>query len=164
VFDSYKRGCDSGRGAMLLAVANGRVCQGVDLSRHYGRCICILGVPEPQKLNPLLKVKSEFFDLKFQIPKEEFLAFNSMRIASQCFAKFLNSKLDYGIVLLADTRYDRANMRSVLSEWVRDFITKNQVNQTVDDAIEQAKGFFLKVSQVATPKAEAVADGDEIFS
>jgi DNA excision repair protein ERCC-2 len=161
--DSYKRACDTGRGAMLLAIANGRTCEGVDWSGPYGRFIVVLGMPEPQKTNQLLRTRSEYLDLRFQISKEDFLLFNSIRIATQCFARILNSKKDYGIVLLADFRYNRQSARLKMPQWIRDFITKDQSNLSVDDAIEQAKAFYLKVSQVYNAKPEAVAPGDEIL-
>jgi Rad3-related DNA helicase len=148
---------------MLLAIANGRACEGVDWSGPYGRCIVVLGMPEPQKTNQLLKTRSEYLDLRFQISKEDFLLFNSIRIATQCFAKILSSKKDYGIVLLADFRYDRQSARLKMPQWIRDFITKDQSNPSIDDAIEQAKAFYLKVSQVYHPKPEAVTPGDLIL-
>lgn len=35
--DNYKRACDAGRGAVLLAVARGKVSEGIDFKFHYGR-------------------------------------------------------------------------------------------------------------------------------
>jgi DNA excision repair protein ERCC-2 len=36
--DSFKKACDSGRGAIFLSVARGKVAEGIDFDRHYGRC------------------------------------------------------------------------------------------------------------------------------
>jgi len=39
--NSYKRACDVGRGAVFLSVARGKVAEGIDFDRHYGReCCC----------------------------------------------------------------------------------------------------------------------------
>lgn len=35
--NSYKRACDVGRGAVFLSVARGKVAEGIDFDRHYGR-------------------------------------------------------------------------------------------------------------------------------
>ena len=43
--ENYKKACDSGRGAVFLSVARGKVPEGVDFSEHYGRCIIIFGIP-----------------------------------------------------------------------------------------------------------------------
>ena len=43
--DAYKTACDSGRGAVFFSVARGKVAEGVDFDRHYGRAVFIIGVP-----------------------------------------------------------------------------------------------------------------------
>ena len=37
--------CDCGRGAVFLSVARGKVAEGVDFDRHYGRAVVLLGIP-----------------------------------------------------------------------------------------------------------------------
>lgn len=36
--DNFRRACDCGRGAVFLSVARGKVAEGIDFDRHYGRC------------------------------------------------------------------------------------------------------------------------------
>ena len=43
--DNYKRACDCGRGAIFLSVARGKVAEGIDFDRHYGRAVLLFGVP-----------------------------------------------------------------------------------------------------------------------
>jgi DNA excision repair protein ERCC-2 len=83
MMDNYRRACNTARGAMWLGVSNGRAAEGVDFSGPCGRCVILLGLPEPQKTKPLLRTRSEFLDLHFQITKEDFLLFNALRIATQ---------------------------------------------------------------------------------
>jgi DNA excision repair protein ERCC-2 len=35
--DNFRRACDCGRGAVFLSVARGKVAEGIDFDRHYGR-------------------------------------------------------------------------------------------------------------------------------
>lgn len=35
--DNYRRACDHGRGAVFFSVARGKVAEGIDFDRHYGR-------------------------------------------------------------------------------------------------------------------------------
>lgn len=42
---NFQIACDSGRGAVLLSVARGKVSEGVDFGHHYGRCVVVIGVP-----------------------------------------------------------------------------------------------------------------------
>ena len=43
--DNYRRACDCGRGALFLSVARGKVAEGVNFERHYGRCVVLIGIP-----------------------------------------------------------------------------------------------------------------------
>lgn len=36
--DNFRRACDCGRGGMFFSVARGKVAEGIDFDRHYGRC------------------------------------------------------------------------------------------------------------------------------
>ena len=42
-----------GRGAVFLSVARGKVAEGVDFDRHYGRAVLLLGVPFQCALLPV---------------------------------------------------------------------------------------------------------------
>ena len=147
LIDNYKRAIDNGKGGVFFGIVTGFSPDGIDFSGPYGRCCILFGLPEPQKFNSVIKSRAEFLDKKFQISKETFQSFNSMRMASRCFSKVLSSKSDYSIILLADSRYEKENYITNLPSWVRKCITKNQLNQSVDDSVEQAKAFFLKMTQ-----------------
>lgn len=147
IIDNYKRAVENGRGGVFFGVSSGFASGEIDFSGPSGRCVILFGVPEPQKTSSIIKSRSEFLDKQFQISKEIFQIFNSMRIASRCFSKVLSSKNDYALVLLADPRYEKEDYMTSLSSWIRKNISNNSINQSVDDAIEQAKGFYLKMSQ-----------------
>ena len=40
---NYHKACENGRGAVLLAVARGKVSEGIDFDNHLGRCIIMIG-------------------------------------------------------------------------------------------------------------------------
>ena len=151
MIDNHKRACDTGRGSVFFGVTSGRAVNGVDFSGRYGRCCVFFGLPDPQATSPLVNARADFLDLKFQIRKDEFLAFNSVRHTMQCCNKILNSKSDYAITIFADMRYDRPNVGVKLPKWVDKLITKNERNQSVDDAIEQAKRFFMDMTKPRPP-------------
>jgi len=56
-----------------------------------------------------------------------------------------DSKTDYGIVILADSRYNRADKRSKLPPWIVQFIRESSLNLSTDLAMDQMKA-FLKVA------------------
>jgi DNA excision repair protein ERCC-2 len=160
VIDNYKRACDTGRGAVYFGISGGK-SEGVDLSGHWGRCFILMGMPEPQRLDPTVAGRAEFLDCKFQIPKNDFILFNSMRIACSSVSKVLNAKKDYAVLLFADWRYDQANAKANLPQWIRDSIHKDQVDQSVDDAVGQVKLFFIKMSQNYVLGSEAIEDVEQ---
>ncbi|GJR17792.1 Rad3-like DNA-binding helicase protein [Tanacetum coccineum] len=43
--DNYRKACDCGRGAVFFSVARGKVAEGIDFDRHYGRLVIMFGVP-----------------------------------------------------------------------------------------------------------------------
>ncbi|OMP05028.1 Xeroderma pigmentosum group D protein [Corchorus olitorius] len=59
--DNYRRACDCGRGAVFFSVARGKVAEGIDFDRHYGRLVIMFGVPFQYTLSrdKLLNVLAE---------------------------------------------------------------------------------------------------------
>ena len=53
--DNFRRACDCGRGAVFLSVARGKVAEGIDFDRHYGRCVVMFGVPYQYTLSRILR-------------------------------------------------------------------------------------------------------------
>ena len=43
--EHFRKACDCGRGAIMLCVARGKVSEGVDFDRHYGRGVIVYGIP-----------------------------------------------------------------------------------------------------------------------
>ena len=56
----------------------------------------------------------------------------------------IRSKTDYGVVVLADSRYNRTDKRAKLPPWISQFVRENSLNLSTDTAIDQIKS-FLKV-------------------
>ena len=50
-----RRACDCGRGAVFFSVARGKVAEGIDFDRHYGRCVVMFGVPYQYTLSRILR-------------------------------------------------------------------------------------------------------------
>merc|ERR1711937_896431 len=99
--DSFKKACDCGRGAVFFSVARGKVAEGIDFDRHYGRCVVLFGVPFQYTLSRELRARMEFMREHYQIKESEFLNFDAMRQASQCMGRVIRSKRDYGIMVFA---------------------------------------------------------------
>lgn len=59
--------CESGRGAVLLSVARGKVSEGVDFDHHLGRCVLMFGIPYVFTQSRILKARLEYLRDQFQV-------------------------------------------------------------------------------------------------
>lgn len=85
----YLQACDCGRGAILLAVARGKVSEGVDFDHHYGRAVLMFGIPYVYTQSRLLRARLDYLRDQFQIRENDFLTFDAMRHAAQCVGRAL---------------------------------------------------------------------------
>ncbi|EZG56010.1 DNA repair helicase [Gregarina niphandrodes] len=145
--DSYRKCCDNGRGAIFFSVARGKVAEGIDFDRHYGRCVMLFGVPFQYTLSKVLKARLEFMKETYKVPESEFLSFDAMRQAAQCIGRVIRSKTDYGLMVLADYRYGRADKRKKLPEWVLECLDPHHTALSVDVAVQVARDFLIEMSQ-----------------
>lgn len=66
---NYRTACDTGRGAVLLSVARGKVSEGIDFDHNYGRAVIMFGVPYVYTESRILRVKF-YFIIYFERFKE----------------------------------------------------------------------------------------------
>jgi hypothetical protein len=145
--DNFKRACDCGRGAVFLSVARGKVAEGIDFDRHYGRCVILFGIPYQYTLSHVLRARLNFMREKHGIRDNDFLTFDAIRQSAQCMGRIIRSKTDYGVVILADSRYNRADKRSKFPPWITQFIRESNLNLSTDVAIQQIKQFLRVAGQ-----------------
>lgn len=136
---NYVKACDCGRGAILLAVARGKVSEGVDFDHHYGRAVLMLGLPFVYTQSRILKARLDYLRDKFQIRESDFLTFDAMRHAAQCVGRALRGKTDYGIMIFADKRFARKDKRSKLPRWIQDHLTDENCNLSTEEAMQVIK-------------------------
>lgn len=145
--DNYRRACDCGRGAVFLSVARGKVAEGIDFDRHYGRCVILFGIPYQYTLSHTLRARLSFLREKHSIPDNDFLTFDALRQSAQCVGRVIRSKTDYGIVLLADGRYGRADKRTRFPPWIQQFLRDSGVNVSTETALDLIKNFLRQLGQ-----------------
>jgi DNA excision repair protein ERCC-2 len=145
--ENYRRACDSGRGAIFLCVARGKVAEGIDFDRHYGRCVVILGVPFQYTESRVLRARLEFLREHLQIREGDFLTFDAMRQAAQCMGRVIRSKVDYGLMILADRRYNRTQNRSKLPLWIQSHLDEGKVDLSTDMALGIIHEFLVRMAQ-----------------
>lgn len=150
--ETYRTACNNGRGAILLSVARGKVSEGIDFDHQYGRTVIMFGIPYQYTESRILKARLEFLRDNYFIRENDFLTFDAMRHAAQCLGRVLRGKEDYGIMVLADKRFARADKRSKLPKWIQQYIAEGATNLSTDMSVVLAKKFLRAMSQPFTTK------------
>lgn len=143
--ETYRTACENGKGAILLCVARGKVSEGIDFDHHYGRTVLCIGAPFQYTESRILKARLEFLRENYRIKEQDFLSFDAMRHAAQCLGRVLRGKDDYGIMVLADKRFQKK--RNQLPRWIADEITEGQTGLSTDSAVGLAKKFLRNIAQ-----------------
>ena len=143
--ETYRTACANGRGAVMLCVARGKVSEGIDFDHHYGRTVLCIGVPFQYTESRILKARLEFLRETYRIRENDFLSFDAMRHAAQCLGRVLRGKDDYGIMVLADKRFQKR--RGQLPKWIAQAMGDGDMNQSVDMAVSASKRFLRTMAQ-----------------
>lgn len=151
--DNYRRACDCGRGALFLSVARGKVSEGINFDRHYGRAVIMFGVPFQYTLSHVLRARLEYLQTHYQIREQDFLNFDALRQTSQCVGRVIRSKTDYGLMIFADSRYARADKRTKLPKWIQNFMDDGCLNLSTDLAVSQVQTFLRAMGQPVDQEA-----------
>ncbi|XP_046567122.1 LOW QUALITY PROTEIN: general transcription and DNA repair factor IIH helicase subunit XPD-like [Haliotis rubra] len=144
---NYQKACENGRGAVLLSVARGKVSEGIDFDHHFGRAVIMFGVPYVYTQSRILKARLEYLRDQYQIRENDFLTFDAMRHAAQCMGRALRGKTDYGIMVLADKRFARADKRGKLPRWIQEHLNDHFCNLSIDEAVQVSKKFLRMMAQ-----------------
>jgi DNA excision repair protein ERCC-2 len=156
--ETYRTACNNGRGAVLLCVARGKVSEGIDFDHHYGRTVLCIGVPFQYTESRILKARLEFLRETYRIRENDFLSFDAMRHAAQCLGRVLRGKEDYGIMVLADRRFQKK--RGQLPKWIAQALPEADANLSVDQAVAVAKSFLRDMSK---PYAVKLQEGISVW-
>ncbi|OJK04707.1 hypothetical protein ASPACDRAFT_49111 [Aspergillus aculeatus ATCC 16872] len=143
--ETYRTACCNGRGALLFCVARGKVSEGIDFDHHYGRAVINIGVPFQYTESRILKARLEFLRENYRIRENDFLSFDAMRHAAQCLGRVLRGKDDYGVMVLADRRFQKK--RNQLPKWISQAMLESETNLSTDMAVATAKNFLRTMAQ-----------------
>nr|CAD7572933.1 unnamed protein product [Timema californicum] len=165
---NYIKACESGRGAVLLSVARGKVSEGVDFDHHLGRAVLMFGIPYVYTQSRILRARLDYLRDQFQLAKlvvlgstaedgeievrisireNDFLTFDAMRHAAQCIGRVLRGKTDYGIMIFADKRFSRSDKRSKLPKWIQEHLKDSYCNLSTEEAVQILKRWLRQMAQ-----------------
>ena len=109
--------------------------------------VIMFGVPFQYTLSHVLRARLEYLQTHYQIREQDFLNFDALRQASQCVGRVIRSKTDYGLMIFADSRYNRYDKRSKLPKWILQFLGDAYLNLSTDMALQHTRQFLRLMGQ-----------------
>lgn len=143
---NYRTACDIGRGAIFMSIARGKIAEGIDFDRHYGRAVVMFGVPFLPPTDEPLRQRMQWMESCLGISESEYRNFDAVRQASQCIGRVLRNKTDYGMMILVDRRFALNDKRKKFPNWIQQCFKEN-TNLSVDSAVSVARNFFREMAQ-----------------
>jgi len=156
--DNFFKACDNGRGAILMAVYGGPICQSINLGGHRARSVLLFGLIVDERMHPSLEKEAEFLEMKIQFPRDDFVSFNAVRSSIQCISSILSSKSDYSSLLLVDCKYSFPQYKEKLPTWITKILMNEMINQGVEDALEKLKLYYCNNAQEFVPNEGSIID------
>ncbi len=158
--NNYRKACDSGRGAVFMSIARGKVAEGIDFDGHYGRAVVMFGIPFVNTESRILKARLDYIKRKFRINENDFLSFDALRHAAQCIGRVIRNKSDYGIMILADKRYSQPEKRKKLPGWIQQQLLESHVSLSTDPLMGICRKFLKEMAQPFEQKQSLLTEAD----
>uniref|UniRef100_A0A8L7T331 Helicase ATP-binding domain-containing protein n=1 Tax=Brugia malayi TaxID=6279 RepID=A0A8L7T331_BRUMA len=141
---------EGGNGAILFAVCRAKVSEGIDFLDSESRGVIVIGIPYAPTMDPRIELKRQFLtkqrmvvvkqELRKNISADEWYQVEAIRSVNQSIGRVLRHKNDFGVVILADSRFCSMSSKWFPS-WMRGCL-KNY--QDISDFEDECKQFFKK--------------------
>uniref|UniRef100_A0AC35FLR0 Helicase ATP-binding domain-containing protein n=1 Tax=Panagrolaimus sp. PS1159 TaxID=55785 RepID=A0AC35FLR0_9BILA len=142
VWEKYSKKAKTSK-ATLFAVIGGKFSEGVNFSDELARAVIIVGLPYPNMLTPEFRAKTEYLRNHFSSNSEisTNLAMNiCMTQVNQTIGRVVRHKLDYGIVVLLDSRY--SEKFSLISKWAQPSLLRCSTSQDAFSMLKEFRGIL----------------------
>ncbi|KAJ1661866.1 hypothetical protein EV178_006351 [Coemansia sp. RSA 1646] len=128
------------RGAIMFAVYRGKVSEGIDFSDHLCRTIVNIGIPYPAFKDVKVILKRDYNDSHCAPQQRQYQQYQqglssgqmlsgskwydiqAFRAINQALGRCLRHKMDWGAIILLESRFAYAWNISQLSKWIRNHV------------------------------------------
>uniref|UniRef100_A0A7S4I0P8 ATP-dependent helicase C-terminal domain-containing protein n=1 Tax=Vannella robusta TaxID=1487602 RepID=A0A7S4I0P8_9EUKA len=116
--------------------------EGINFSDELGRCVVMVGLPYPNKNDPLLQEKLKY--LTETKSNQENLASEyyenmCMKAVNQSIGRSIRHRNDYSTILLLDERFHSQKISSKLPQWIQDTLKEEP---TFGSTLRSVRNFF----------------------
>lgn len=135
LMNTYKSHIKNSDGAIMFAVINGKLSEGINFADKFCRCVMIVGMPFSDKNDLVLQQRMHFFDYmksnKLSVcDGKQFYENICMRAVNQSIGRSFRNINDYASVVLFDERYEKHSQQ--LPSWIqRSFSVCNTWNTII---------------------------------
>lgn len=135
-------------GALLSCVMGGKLSEGINFADELARCVCVVGMPFPNKNDPILKERMACWSSSSKgVSSDEYLLNKCMKTVNQSIGRCIRHAKDYASIVLADGRYSRSNVFRKLPLWLRQSVDEKEgaaslSGQSASVVIDRVRRFF----------------------
>lgn len=152
----YRAEINDQKGAIFLAVARGKVSEGLNFADAYGRGVIFVGFPLPPCSDPKVFFKRKYLDddrnRALGLSGSDWYNLEAWKAVNQAIGRIIRHKNDYGAILLCDYRLQTNGYH--LSQWVRGRLEKEafhsvetKLSQFFENAYIKSVSFGKKTKQ-----------------
>ncbi|CAM9453258.1 unnamed protein product [Scytosiphon promiscuus] len=144
-------------GAVMLAVARGKVSEGIDFSDDAARMCMIIGIPYPSSKDLQVMLKKEYQDQRRTrnprlVGGRAWYSLQAFRAVNQAVGRCIRHRTDFGAIVLCDPRYASSRETTAsLSKWVRSSVKQCK---SVEMSLPQVDAFFQQHQQQVQRRVE----------
>ena len=122
-------------GALLLAVAGGRLSEGINFNDRLARAVIVIGMPYPNITDPEIVLRVKHQDDRHPKGGTQYLDNLCMRNVNQTIGRAIRNSKDYAAIVLVDERYGR--IRAKLPSWMQPSVTPLEGTHSFPSAFKQ---------------------------
>ena len=125
IFAAYVKRIRSAGSAVLIAVVNGSLSEGIDFKDDLCRCVVLVGLPYPHATDPLVRERMTFLDIQHRsnpgfLTGDQYYQGRCIKAVNQSIGRALRHSRDWASIILLDTRFRRPETLAGLPEWIRE--------------------------------------------
>lgn len=142
----YRAKIDDQNGAIFLAVARGKVSEGLNFADAYGRGVIFVGFPLPPCSDPKVFLKRKYLDddrnSKLGLSGDKWYNLEAWKAVNQAIGRIVRHKNDYGAILLCDYRFQYNGYH--LSQWVRGRLEEEAFHSVETELLQFFESAYIK--------------------
>jgi hypothetical protein len=157
--DTFYGAIAAGKGALFIAVCRGKVSEGLDFADANARGVLVVGIPFPNVRDVKVDHKRRFNNAHQRtlglLNGDQWYEQQAFRALNQAVGRCIRHRLDWGAIVLVDSRFGEAKYQRGLSRWVRGALVQHG---SFGEAQASMQAFFHRLA------ADPPGDGKPVLA